>query len=251
MVVERIRPAFIITVILIGVVWGLFAVDTACAEPPRLGGDPLSQSYLQIGGSPLIHTERFFVDPGVGTADLDGYDFNLTGSVALHPNWSIAVRWDRLWETDDGFRDLAAGGALGSLELNENNLMAGPFFNYRVHPRVQVSLGLGIQWSHSSRVLTPVSGPVERADADDLGIYGAVEARAMLWRGLEFAARMTGSNIALFDNQVFFDFDLRYHFLRDMVDVGIGATVGTSDLEALKLTTRVYYMEVWHWARER
>ena len=212
-------------------------------------GEPLSQSYLHIGGSPLLTMNRAVRQPIRGTASFEGYNFNLAGSWGFHENWSVWARWDRNWIEDTDLLGLSGIGIASNLEVDENNVMVGPFFNYPVHPRVQVLIGLGFQWAQSESVLRVASDPPVRRKNTDYGIFATAGARAMLWRGLEFSTMMTGSNIAVLDNRLFFEFDLRYHFFDDAFDFGLGAIVGTDDLQALMLSTRIYYMELWRKAR--
>jgi len=209
--------------------------------------NPLSFSYLELSGTPVLNNTRNspLLD---GKTELEGTGGAFTFSLAVHKNWFLLVQWDRSRQESDNYLGLANLGIKNDLKIDQDLVRFAPHFNYRVHPKVEVFLGLGFQWGDSTFKLE-VDGEREQRSDSEIGILVRGGARAMIWRGLELFADMNGSNIALVENDLFFNVGGRYHFLHDAFDVGVSGRFGTNDMQALNVSARVYYAELWRWAR--
>jgi len=217
------------------------------AGPMVADADPLSYSYIEVGGSPYSSRKRDISDPD-GKVRVGGTSVSIKAALAFHKNWHVIFTWDRSWQTDKGHLGLDELDIDSRLDIKGDFIRVGPMFNYRVHPKVDAFIGLGVQYSDAEFELE-VDDEESRYSLDELGIFVRFGARAMVWRGLELHAAMSGSNIGLITNDVLFDLGARYHFADDRFDVGIKAVVGTRSLAGVNLSGRIYYAEVWRRAR--
>jgi hypothetical protein len=209
--------------------------------------NPLSFSYLELAGTPVLNNTR--TTPVLdGETELEGSGGDLVFSLAVHKNWFFMLQWDSSRQESDNYLGLANLGIQNDLKIKQELLRFAPHFNYRVHPRVEVFLGLGFQWGDSTFELE-VDGERISENDSEIGLFVRAGARGMVWRGLELFADFNGSNLALVENDMLFNVGARYHFLHDAFDVGVGGRFGTNDLQALNLSARIYYAELWRWAR--
>lgn len=211
-----------------------------CYAPPVARAD-LDYNFVEVSGLPVLNTTRTRVGEEI---DLDGTGLGATLSIAPFRNWHLRFAWTRENQKSDNYLGLDNLGIGNRLEADRTLISLAPHFNYSVTDDIDIFLGLGVQFGQLDTVL--VVDRIREDDSDtEFGVFVRGGARAMVWRGLELFGTMEGSNVAIVENELFFSLGGRYHFLRDILSLGISAEIGTNNLVGMELSGRVHYVEAW------